>query len=419
MEEKDIQVIKGAVSDAMAPVAKEVKEVSAKLAVAEKDAAELKSRLEKIERTPIIERAFNINTKTTEKFMGYKVSKQFAKFRDQTIKDASFESLKSEEKIDEFSKFMIATIKAAKDKDQEAKQYLHDFYAKTSLYGASGTGAYLVPDEYLWDMCMLARNATFALRECSVIPMSSDQMYLPSELTLASVAWTTKDTGQMSAGEPTFSQVSLAATRLDGIATLSNELLNDSAMDVVSMLSEQFGYAVAYELDNQVLSGTGSPVSGLVTAAAGYSVVFGTTSTNFSAVLATDFSTAIYKLEQGDTQNARFIINKIGLHYVRTLKDSNGQFIFAHPGAGVPGTIWEYPYFTSEKITNTSAISTALAVFGNFKKYYIGRRLSAGSLDVDPYGKFDYYQTRFRIVSRWALACGRSTAFVRIMTAAA
>lgn len=418
MLEKDvIEAIKGAVSEGVTPVAEQIKGLDGKVVEIQASHKALAERIEKIERLPLDQRrAPAINR--SEKFMGYKISKQFARFRDQAMKDNNFEALKDEESIDEFSKFMIALIKASKNHDQEAKQYLADYYAKTSLYGGSGTGAYLVPDEFLWDMCMLARPATFALRECSVIPMNSDQMYVPAELTLASVAWTTKDTGQLSAGEPTFAQVSLSATRLDGIATLSNELLNDSGIDVVSVLSEQFGFAVAYELDNQVLSGTGTPVSGLTTSACGLSVVFASTSTNFSAVTADHFSEAIYKLSAGDTINARYIINKIGLHYARTLKDSNGQYIFANPGAGVPGTIWEYPYFMSDKITSTSAVSTALAVFGNFKKYYIGRRLSAGSLDVDPYGKFDYYQTRFRIVSRWALAPGRAGAFVRIMTSA-
>lgn len=435
MDEKDIQVLKTAVSDAMKPVADSVKDLGTKVTTIETATADLKTRLEKIERTPIVDKNINVNTKTSERFMGYRISKQFARFRGQAKDNPDFEKINSDEEIDKYSKFMIALLKASKDHDQEAKQYLNDFYkeyvaeiladnpalaiAKTSLYGGSGTGAYLVPDEYLWDMCMLARNNTFALRECSVIPMNSDQLYVPAELTLASVTWTTKDTGTLTAGEPTFAQVSLAATRLDGIATLSNELLNDSAMDVVSMLSEQFGYAVAYELDNQVLSGTGTPVSGLTTATCGYSVVMSATSTNFSALTADILSEAIYKLESGDTINARFIINRIGMHYARTLKDSNGAPIWAQPAGPQPATIWGFPYFQSEKITNTSAVSTALAVFGNFKKYYIGRRLAAGSLEVDPYGLFTTYQTRFRMVSRWALALGRSTAFVRVITAAA
>lgn len=419
MEEKDIQVIKGAVSEALAPVAKEVKDVSTKVSTIEKDTNDLKARLEKIERTPLVKESINVNT-ISDTFKGYKLSKQLGRFRDMAAKDAhTFEVFGNEEKANEYAKFMIAFIKARVHNDADAKAYLSEFYQKANLAeGATATGGALVPDQYVWEMCMLARNATFALRECSILPMSTDQMYVPAELTLASVAWTTPETGQMTAGEPTFAQVSLAAKRLDGIATITNELLNDSAVDIVSILSEQFGYAVAYELDNQVLSGTGTPVSGLTTAACGYSVVMASGSTNFSAVTANHFSEAIYTLTSGDLANARFIINRIGLHYARVLKDSNGQYIFAQPGAGVPGTIWEYPYFMSEKITNTTAVSTALAVFGNFKKYYIGRRLAAGSLDVDPYGKFDYYQTRFRIVSRWALAVGRSTAFVRVMTAA-
>lgn len=417
MEDKDIQVIKGAVSEAVAPVAKDIKDVSGKVEALEKSGKDLAERLEKIERIPTVKSSFNINLQS-EKFLGYKVSKQLGSVRDMAAKNAgTFEVLGDEQKANEYAKFMIAFIKAKVHDSAEAKAYLADFYQKANLAEAS-TGAYLVPDQYVWEMCMLARNATFALRECTVIPMSTDQMYVPAELTLASVTWTTPETGQLTAGEPTFNQVSLAAKRLDGIATITNELLNDTAVDIAGILSEQFGYAVAFELDNQVLSGTGTPVSGLTTAAAGYSVVLATTSTNFSAMTADTFSDAIYKLESGDTYNARFIINRIGLNYVRKLKDTYGQYVFANPGAGVPGTIWEYPYFMSEKITNTSAVSTAFAVFGNFKKYYIGRRMAAGALDVDPYGKFDYYQTRFRIISRWALAVGRSTAFVRLMTAA-
>lgn len=423
MEEKDIQVIKGAVTEALKPVSQEVKDLATKLAVAEASAKTLADRLEKIERLPAVQdRGFYIK-RSSEKFMGFKVAKQFVKFREKALKSHEFEALVSEEAIDEFSKWCIAISKALRNTPDsaEAKQYLRDFYTKANLAEGSGaTGGYLVPDEYLWDMCLLGRNLTFALRECTVIPMGTDQKYVPAELTMASVAWTTPETGQMTAGEPTFAQVSLTAKRLDGIATVTNELLQDSYSDVSSLLAEQFGYAVALELDNQVLSGTGTPVSGLTTAACGYSVVMATGSTNFSAVTADHFSEAIYKLSQGDTLGAMFIINRIGKHYVRKLKDNNGQYIFANPGGGVPGTVWEYPYFESSKITDTSAVSTALAVFGNFRKYYIGRRMNSGTtLDVDPYGKFDYNQTRFRIVTRWALAAGRSSAFCRIITAAA
>lgn len=406
MEKNEIlEAVKEGINPLKEGLAKDVKAVS--------DAVkDIGDRVAKIEALPI-GKLFNINHIPSQ-YKGYKLSNQLKSFRGR--KD--LEVFGNDEKADEYCKWLINFIKAKKG-DMQAMADLKEFYTKANMTeGTGANGGYLVPDEFLWDMVMLGRDQTFALKECTVLNMNTDQLYLPSELTLASVAWTTPESGTISAGEPTFAQVDLDAKRLDGLATVTNELLMDSAMDVVGILSEQFGYAVALELDNQVLSGTGTPISGLTTAACGYSVVFATTSTNFSALIADDFSTAIYKLAQGDLVNARFVINRIGLHYARTLKDSQSRPIFADLGGLVPNTLYGYPYIVSSKITNTSAVSTALAVFGNWKKMIIGRRLGGTTLDVDPYGLFTTYMTRFRIATRWALAVGRSTAFVRIMTAA-
>lgn len=416
MEKEVLDVIKGAISEGLTPVQKELDALKP-LADGVKGIDE---RLKKIEASPVGKTLFNVNTSPSV-YKGYRLSHMGRKMRDAGSKDpVNFEPFSSDEKADEFCKFMIDFIKAtSKNVDLQAKADLAEFYRKANMVeGTAANGGYLVPDEYLWTMVQLARSRAFALRDCTVVPMNTDQMYLPAELTLASVAWTTPETGQMTAGEPTFSQVSLTAKRLDGIATVTNELLMDSAIDIVSLLSEQFGYAVAIELDNQVLNGTGNPVSGLLGAACGYSATMGSGSTNFSAITADLMSEAVYKLSEADLANAKFYINRIGLHYARTLKDSNNRPLFADLGGPVPGTLYGFPYMMSEKITNTSAVSTAMALFGDMKKFIIGRRLGATSLDVDPYGKFDYFQTRYRIVSRWALAAGRSTAFCRIITAA-
>ena len=55
--------------------------------------------------------------------------------------------------------------------------------------GAAGTGGVLVPVEYQWDLILLARNKTFALNVCRVLPMSSLTLKLPKELTLATTTW--------------------------------------------------------------------------------------------------------------------------------------------------------------------------------------------------------------------------------------
>lgn len=238
-------------------------------------------------------------------------------------------------------------------------------------------------------------------------------MNVPAELTLAAVSWTAEETGA-TAGEPTFGEVELNAKKLDGYARVTNELLEDSDYDIVSLLTEQFAYAVAVELDNQVLNGSGDPTSGVLTAKAGNSVI--TNGDAFSTIGADDFSEAIYKVGAKYRMGAKFVLGNIGLHYARTLKDSNNNPIWAHPAQAQPGTVWGVPIIESEQITDTTGASTAFAAYGNFKRVLIGRRKGAMRLDVDPFGLFKENATRFRIVTRWDIEVAVAAAFARIVT---
>jgi len=352
-------------------------------------------------------------------YRGYDLSKQCRGIREAAAKNPhQFDTFRDEEKVNDFAKFMIALIKVIKHRDLGAMADLREIYAKANYAeGADATGGYLVPQEFQADLIMLARNSTFAVNNCTVVPMSTDNLVIPKEAGLVSVAWNT-EAGQLADSEGTVGQINLVAKRLDGLATVSNELLMDSAVDIAGMLAEQFSYATLLELDNQVLNGTGSPCSGILSAAAGQSVSMASGSTAISNLSAHYLSEMISKIEEGYLGGAKFLMNKAAKHYIRALRDTNGQFIFAQPGAGVPGTVWEYPYIDTEKAPSAPSAATAFLAFANLKQFFIGRRVGVMSIDVDPYGKFDYFQTRFRMVTRWALSIGQSNAFCRLLTAA-
>lgn len=416
-----LEQIKGAIKEEVAPLATKLTSVEEGVNKANEKAIDVEKRLEAIEKSPIITNS--TAAKVAKKHHGFAISKQLGKYRQLAAKNPGmFEAMGDEEQTDEFVKGMLdyfaslrknpTAMNAVFERNQQMIQQ-KAAYAE----GASATGGYLVAPEYIWDMVMLAKSRTFMLDLCTVVPMASNQAYFPSELTRPSVAWDAE--ASVTESEGTFAQVSMTAKRLSAYSVASNELLADGSLDVVSILAEQFGYAIALELDNQVLNGTGDPVSGVLTAAAGNSVVLGTGSTNFSAQVAGNYSDAIYQLNEADAANAVVVLNRISKHYLRMLRDSNGQHIYAQPGGNVPGTMFEIPVRVSETITNTSAVSRAFGVVGDFKKFYIGRRLAFGSIEVDPYGAFTSYQTRFRVASRWALKIARASAFTRVLTAAA
>jgi len=310
-----------------------------------------------------------------------------------------------------YAKFMIGLIRAGGG-DPVAKAALQE--------GTDSEGGYVVPDEFTNEILAFARLQSFTLRDCRVWPMGSDVRTIPAEDGAVSVAWTAEE-NTATESEPTLAEVTLTAKRLDAYSKASNELLMDANVDIVSWLTGLFAEAIGQELDNQVLNGTGDPCSGVLTAAAGNSVVLASPQVSFSSVDADDLSNAIASLPINRLAGARFYMHRTVLHPIRTLQTTAGAYIFAQPGNGVPATIWEYPYTLTEKGPTTSDATqadTAFISFGNMRYFAIGRRLQSMTLDVDPYGLFTNYQTRFRIVNRWGMSIGLSGGFCRVVTAA-
>jgi HK97 family phage major capsid protein len=408
----EIADIKSAIDEGVKPLKEGVEATKTAVKAVE-------DRIAKIEALPFTKIGMpNLNAIPTQ-YRGYKLNHQATAVRSLAAKSPrEFDVFADEEKMNGFCKWMISAVKALKG-DAKAQSELSEMATKAqNTEGTSAYGGYLVPQEYDMNIIALARAKSFALQECNVIPMNRDIMNIPKELANVTVAWTA-ETVAATETEPTFSTLQLDSARLDGYGKVTNELLNDADFDIVGFLTETFAYAIGQELDNQVLNGTGSPVSGVLTAKAGYSVVLTAPANNFSSILGSDLSNMVAQLNSGDVANAKFIIGRTVMHYIRSMKAStSGVYVFADIGGTVGGTIWGFPYIVSENVTNTTGVSTAFGVFGDFKKFYIGRRIGAMTLDLDPYGLFTSYGTQFRMITRWALGVGRTTAFCRGVTAA-
>ncbi len=381
---------------------------------------EVLEKLAKIEAAPARDKGKAPGIIKSQVHRGYKLHKQNRKLREFAGKHPErFETFCDEESIDNFSKFMIDFVAATrKNPDPDAQKAMADLQAKTTMNeGTNSQGGFSIPVEYQWDIIQLNKDRTFALRECNVVPMSSDQKNWPTELTRAAMAWKGESV-QLAQSDPTFGQVNLNTEKLTGLAAATNEMLMDSAIDVAGLLTDQFSYGTALELDNQVLNGTGSPCSGVLTAVAGFSVIMATGLSNFSSISFDNISNMIDQIPEGYDEGGIFVFNKRIKHFLRTLKDSQNRYLLVDPGGVAPGTLWEQRYVQSSQGPKTSQASTAFVVFGNFKYFFIGQRLGSMTIDVDPYGRFDYYETRFRMVTRWALKVAVANGFCRLITAA-
>lgn len=413
----DLEQIKAAMTEGLKDFGEKVKGmIDGALAPIKDEQTKQADRLAKIEALPAIAgKQVNVNTIPTE-YKGYNLEEQGLKIAEKVGEKKTYGAFSNPEKFNKYKMWMIDLKKALYNKDLESISLLQK---AAMAEGAGSTGGYLVPVDYEMAMIRLAREASFALQYCTVIPMAHQTMLLPSEATLVSVNWI-GEASSITASDPTYGQVNLTAKKLAGLTTaVSNELLADSEFDIVSLLTEQFAYATVLELDNQVLNGTGSPVSGVLSAAAGYSVVLGTGLTNFSSVTASDFRNLMRKLSNVDSANGKFVYSKDIQYYVDTLKDTTGQFIYRQPSADKPAKLWSRDVFEASNapLEAASATGVSFAAFGDWKQFYIGQRKGQMTIDVDPYSSFATDGTRFRMVTRWALAMARATAFARMKTA--
>ena len=385
-------------------------------------------RLSKIESLPMTRMSLPA-IHTPEVYLGHKMSIQGEELRER-VKRCKYplrmlrksDGGINEEGLDRFNKHIldlaIGSIPANLcHRSFEAQMHLK---ADNLVEGTDSLGGYLIAPEYLWDIVQLAREKTWALNACTPINMGSDKIYLPAELTLVATYWV-DEAGTITATNPTFAQVELDSKKLCGLTSgISVELLEDQQLDIVSMLTEMFGYAIALEIDNQVLNGTGDPVSGVLTAAAGYSVVMGTGSTSFSAVTCDNLRKMIRELSSVDSDNGTFVYSKDIQYYIDTLKDSQGRYIYREPSGDRPAALWSRPVIEASNapLESDSGASTAFVAFGDWKKFFIGRRIAPTALVADPYTNFATALIRYRLLSRWAFAIARKSAFCRLLTAA-
>ena len=286
--------------------------------------------------------------------------------------------------------------------------------------GTPSEGGYLTPIEQRNELFSYVREMSVVMPDVTHIPMTSDSMTIPAELTKVTTAWTDEE-ADSTASDPTFAQVTLTASRLDAYSTSSNELLEDTNVPggIVAVLLSQFTEAVAKEIDKQVLVGTGAPISGIFTAQAGYSEVFSSGSTAFSELLESNIRALIGKIPPERLDGAKWYMhNTVLWNYMYGLKDTQGRPLFVPSLAqSVPGTLYGYPVKQSSQATSTSASGATMAAFGNLKGFVIGDRLTNIRLFADPYTLGKSYQTNFYFFTRWAFAHALSGYYGRIVTA--
>lgn len=243
----------------------------------------------------------------------------------------------------------------------------------TSTTGTSPDDAdagLLIPTELRNEVLRIAETQYgLARREMLYLPFGGpgNSRTIPTLGTSVSVFWTGEGIKKQST-QPKFNVVTQTLAKLAAIVPFTEEILEDSAINLTQLVAQLFAEAVSKEEDLQFFAGTGAPWTGILNNGSVNKVV--QASGDATQLTADDLLDMIDKTPSGALAGAKFYFNRTVLSVIRKLKDNNGNYIYQNPGQGLPATIWNYPYETSDAFPTLASVKTGdqYVLFGNLKQ---------------------------------------------------
>ncbi len=299
--------------------------------------------------------------------------------------------------------------------------------SKTPLAEGSGaTGGYTVPTQFVADLYRLANEESFLKQECRTIPMTGRQIFVPvldqtrtpptgGSSFYGGIVWTWQPENsnyQTNAStQPYFRQIELVARDLVGIVVASNQLLQDNAVALDTILTTLFKEAMAWAYDYFFLRGTGSnqPL-GMLNSPCLYNVDK-ITSAHFNFL---DAAKMLARIVPSSYKTSCWIVHPSVLPDLITMTNgaTNSPFLVwlnpvttkggdGGPAANaIPAMFLGRPLFVTEKLPAIAAGVQGAVMLVDANKYLVGDRMAI-QIEASPYPNFVLNQMTWRIIARF------------------
>lgn len=277
-------------------------------------------------------------------------------------------------------------------------------------------GGALVPEEFRAEIMRIAPQYGVIRANCRLLPMMSDTVNIPAAGGTDQTASWTNEAAQIVNTEPNFRQVVLTINKLAAIDTVSNELLSDANVEVVSYLAELIAEQLAKGEDNQGFNGTGSPFVGVLQATG---VPSSTHAGGAVALSYQDIIRATGLLYTNARDNAKFYFHRTVVANIKSLITTAGAPIFS--AQQNPPQVGGYPIVETEILPNSgTATATAYGIFGNLRRAVIMGERGSMTMDISreaTVGSNNLWEkdlSAIRVIERVALGVALPSAIVKI-----
>ena len=188
----------------------------------------------------------------------------------------------------------------------------------------------------------------------------------------------TAESGVKKSTKLTYKQLLLGWRKFAGILPITDELTEDSAIDLWADGTRRFARAFAKRGDQLIfteVAAGGNTKNGIINVAGTNTVTAG--GTTFASVTADSFYDMVYGVPSASANGGRFYVNRSFLGVLAKLKDTEDRPIWqASIAEGVPATIAGKPYTEVDVLSGVADedADLAVAVFGDLKYATLAER---------------------------------------------
>lgn len=282
---------------------------------------------------------------------------------------------------------VIGMMKALRTNDFKSLTALEGVNRKYLSGDTDADGGYTIDPLLMAEIAHLQTEYGVARREMRVIPMGKARKVEINKLLTRPVVYWIGEGAQKKSSQFTIGQEDLELKKLAAIIPWTDELAEDTEIDVVDFISGLIAEELAQAEDEAFFNGDGTSTYGSFTGVlnlAGANVVT-LTGTDFDDMDADDLLAMQDATPQGALANGKYFMHRSVRSIIRKLKDNEGRYIYQEPGGSEPATLWNKPVVLVEAMpaAGDSAEDTPFVVFGDLKKaYYLGTKATGVKMDV-------------------------------------
>jgi HK97 family phage major capsid protein len=258
--------------------------------------------------------------------------------------------------------------------------------------------ATMVPSSVYSRIVEHLEQANVVRQHATVLTTATGESLAIPKSTAFSTAAIVGEGAQASPADPTLGTTTLGAFKYVVLVQMSNELANDSSIDVGAFLARQAGLAIGIKTRADMTVGAGTTLPfGIVTRSStgktGADAVAG-------AFTGDDLIDLRYSVNSVYTSmnGVGWMMSSAAMAAARKLKDKDEQYLFSPGLNGNPDSLLGFPVWINDSIAVPAANAKSV-LFGHMPSYFI-REVNGIEVAVSDDFAFDYSVRTFRVTLR-------------------